>query len=102
MSLPNMNIRPYIGVESGTQLDPELSRFIGSARLSEEAIVISCGFSAFSLFGIGSRLAGLGVGRFLSFFTGCNVIPHFGHSPGASITTSGCIGQVYFWAAVSA
>src|SRR5947199_3112353 len=31
-----------------------------------------------------------------SVSTGTRVIPHFGHFPGASITTSGCIGQVYF------
>jgi hypothetical protein len=29
---------PYIGVESGTQLDPELSRLIGSAMLREEGM----------------------------------------------------------------
>jgi hypothetical protein len=28
--------------------------------------------------------------------TGTSFIPHFGHSPGLSDTTSGCIGQVYF------
>ena len=38
MSSPNMNIRPYIGVESGTQLVPELSRLIGSAILIDEDI----------------------------------------------------------------
>jgi hypothetical protein len=37
-----------------------------------------------------------------SAFTGTSVIPHFGHFPGASITTSGCIGQVYFCALDSA
>jgi len=25
-------------------------------------------------------------------------MPHFGHFPGLSEITSGCIGQVYFWA----
>src|SRR2546423_4757611 len=105
MSSPNMSMRPYIGVESGAQLEPELSRLIGSAIFSEDAIVICCGgisslFGAAlsSDFGVGFRSAGLDVGRFLSsLFTGTSVIPHFGHSPGASITTSGCIGQVYFW-----
>ncbi len=24
-------------------------------------------------------------------------MPHLGHLPGLSCTTSGCIGQVYFW-----
>ena len=37
-----MNIRAYIGVESGTQLEPELSRLIGSAMFTVEAIDISC------------------------------------------------------------
>jgi hypothetical protein len=27
---------------------------------------------------------------------GTSVIPHFGHFPGASVTTSGCMTQVYF------
>src|SRR3546814_19586697 len=27
---------------------------------------------------------------------GSSAIPHFGHSPGSSCTTSGCIGQVYW------
>src|SRR6478672_944103 len=101
MSSPNMSMRPYIGVESGTQLEPELSRLIGSAILSDDAIAISCG-SFLSSFDVGSRLAGLGVGRFLSAFKGTSGIPHFGQSPGASITTSGCIRQVYFCAVDSA
>src|SRR5438477_12720349 len=102
MSSPNISIRPYIGVESGTQLEPELSRLIGAAIFTDDAIVIvcrsmswfSCGF-IFSSFDVGCWT--LGVGRFLpSVFMGTSVIPHFGHCPGASITTSGCIGQVYF------
>src|SRR6266536_837084 len=36
-----------------------------------------------------------GVGCSLSFFTSTNSIPHFGHLPGWSCTTSGCITQVY-------
>jgi len=32
----------------------------------------------------------------LSFLTGTNSIPHFGHLPGWSCTTSGCITQVYW------
>ena len=40
MSSPNMNIFPYIGVESGTQAVPELSRAIGSARSIDDAIVM--------------------------------------------------------------
>src|SRR2546423_14185238 len=98
MSSPNINMRPYIGVESGTQLEPELSRLIGSARLSDDVIVIfiSCGFS-FSSFEVASRCAGLGVARFLfSALIGTRGIPHFGQSPGASITTSGCMRHVYF------
>lgn len=31
-------------------------------------------------------------------FTGSSFMPHFGHLPGLFFTTSGCIGQVYFWA----
>src|SRR5947207_166122 len=40
MSLPNMNILPYIGDESGSQLVPEPSRLIGSARSMVECISI--------------------------------------------------------------
>src|SRR5947209_6364048 len=43
-----------------------------------------------SAFGFCVELLGFSVS------TGTRVIPHFGHFPGASITTSGCIGQVYF------
>ena len=35
-----MSIRPYIGVESGAQLVPELSRLIGSATFTVECIII--------------------------------------------------------------
>jgi hypothetical protein len=38
----------------------------------------------------------LGVGRFVSSLIGTSFIPHLGHSPGTSLTTSGCIGQLYF------
>ena len=31
-------------------------------------------------------------------FTRTRFMPHLGHFPGLSETTSGCIGQVYFWA----
>ena len=31
-----------------------------------------------------------------TFLTGTRSIPHFGHTPGLSIITSLCIGQVYF------
>src|SRR2546423_9286060 len=97
-----------MGVESGTQLEPELSRLIGSARLREEAIVILCcrisslrGDGGFSDFGVGRWT--LDVGRFLSSdFIGTSGIPHFGQLPGASITTSGCMMQVYFRAGDSA
>ena len=41
MSSPNMNMRPYIGDESGIQLVPEPSRLIGSARSMVECIDIS-------------------------------------------------------------
>src|SRR5438094_9892939 len=40
MSSPNMNMRPYIGDESGIQLVPEPSRLIGSARSMVECISI--------------------------------------------------------------
>src|SRR5437773_8617438 len=46
MSSPNMNMRPYIGLESGNQLVPEPSRLIGSARSMVECMDISiCIFS---------------------------------------------------------
>src|SRR3954470_20100281 len=73
---------------------------MGSARLIEDAITMCRGSAAFSSFGIGC--SALGVGRFLSFFTGTSGIPHFGQFPGASVTTSGCIRQVYFCGLVSA
>ena len=42
MSSPNMNMRPYIGEESGSQLVPEPSRAIGSVRFTDDCIFISC------------------------------------------------------------
>ena len=39
---------PYIGVESGTQAVPELSRFIGSAMFTDDCIFISIPCSACS------------------------------------------------------
>ena len=38
MSSPSMNMRPYIGVESGTHAVPELSRLIGSAMFTDDCI----------------------------------------------------------------
>ena len=43
----------------------------------------------------------LGVSGFLSPF-GSRFMPHLGHLPGLSCTTSGCIGQAYFWPAALA
>jgi hypothetical protein len=43
----------------------------------------------------------LGVSGFLSPF-GSRFMPHLGHLPGLSCTTSACIGQVYFWPAALA
>src|SRR5947209_13350479 len=40
MSSPNMNILPYIGDESGSQLVPDPSRLMGSARSTDECIDI--------------------------------------------------------------
>src|SRR5882724_5544634 len=40
MSSPNMNILPYIGDESGSQLVPDPSRLMGSARSMDECIPI--------------------------------------------------------------
>src|SRR5205085_3758384 len=54
----------------------------------------SCADCFFFEFAVGR--SALGVGRFFPSFTGTSVIPHFGHFPGASITTSGCMTQVYF------
>jgi hypothetical protein len=97
-----MNIRPYIGVESGTQLEPELSRLIGSAMFTDDGIDMLC---------ISCRAAPpldppatlrvtmrAGVGRFLSPPATTSAIPHFGQSPGRSIITSRCMAQVYFCA----
>ena len=42
--------------------------------------------------------ASLDVEGLLFDFKGTSVIPHFGQLPGWSITTSGCITQVYFCA----
>src|SRR5437588_704313 len=109
MSSPNIHMRPYIGVESGTQAVPELSRLIGSATLTDDCIFISCSaccgmampfascvmcwFGECSAFGIGCSV--FDVGLFPFSFKGTNVIPHFGHWPGSARTISGCIGQVY-------
>src|SRR5947207_2247225 len=38
---------------------------------------------------------------FFFSLTGTSGIPHFGHSPGLSEITSGCIRQVYFWSAAA-
>ncbi len=46
-----MNMRPYIGVESGSQLVPELSRLIGSAMFIEDCIcmgIIPCSLLSIS------------------------------------------------------
>src|SRR5213592_2200303 len=126
MFSPNMNMRPYIGDESGIQLVPEPSRFIGSARLIVECIsiciswppceggcIFSCSCSP-ALWVVaategewrgrlGSIAPTLDVERWAldvrRFFSpiGTSFIPHFGQFPARSVMTSGCIGQVYFW-----
>ena len=103
MSSPNMNMRPYIGLESGSQLVPEPSRLMGSARSIDECISI-CIFSCSCL--CPGRLRSIAstfdVERWTldvrrsPCFSGTSFIPHFGQLPGWSETTSGCIGQVYF------
>src|ERR1700726_4313517 len=40
MSSPKMNMRPYMGDESGTHDVPELSRLMGSVMFTEECIDI--------------------------------------------------------------
>src|SRR6476620_1390822 len=103
MSSPNMNMRPYIGDESGSQLVPEPSRLIGSARSMVECIDIRIFTSSCSpaapypcegtlscpwLGRLGSIAPTfdverwkLGVRRFFSFI-GTSFIPHFGQLPG--------------------
>ena len=44
---------------------------------------------SFESYGNGGNLGGLATTRF---------IPHFGHFPCFFLTTSGCMGQVYFFA----
>ena len=100
MFSPNMNMRPYIGDESGIQLVPEPSRLIGSARSMVECISISIspwcvasrrmrhmGLNALQRLRVRcSRTAGelcsmFDVERFFSFI-GTSFIPHFGQLPG--------------------
>src|SRR6476620_7807319 len=101
MSSPNMNMRPYIGDESGIQLVPEPSRLIGSVRSMVECIDISispwcvasdrcdiCDFCVSSCALCDVRCSTfdverwtLGVRRFF-FFSGTSSIPHFGQFPG--------------------
>src|SRR5262249_48559265 len=101
MFSPNMNIRPYIGDESGNQLVPEPSRLIGSARLMEECIDMECSmFEVRCLMCVGRWALGverwtpardlseldacsrfIGVGG-LPSLTGTSFIPHFGQFPG--------------------
>src|SRR5438128_1766856 len=104
MSSPCMNMRAYIGEESGSQLVPDPSRLMGSERLTDDCIVdcivmswCSCWSwpgecAAFSVFGVG-RWA-FSVLGFALGLTGTRVIPHFGHVPGWSVTTSGCMTHV--------
>jgi hypothetical protein len=94
-----MSICPYIGVESGTQLEPELSRLIGSARLRDEGMAISWPWLACDEWDAGEGWDGSGFCldvSALSAFIGTRDIPHFGQSPGAFAITSGCMEQVYF------
>src|SRR3954471_13790553 len=109
MFSPNMNMRPYIGDESGIQLVPEPSRLIGSARSMDECIDISispwsvasdgcdicdkCASGCGAMFDV--ECWALYVRRFFPFI-GTSFIPHFGQFPGCSLITSGCIRQVYF------
>src|SRR6266853_5576305 len=89
MSSPNMNMRPYIGDESGIQLVPEPSRLMGSARSMVECIDIS--ISPWSVVSDGRdicdecvsgcmfdvRCSTFDVERFCSFIA-TSFIPHFG------------------------
>src|SRR5437773_1151298 len=71
MSLPNMNILPYIGDESGSQLVPEPSRLIGSARSTEDRIDICiCDMSCGSCPCIGC----MGCGRLRSIAPTCALV----------------------------
>src|SRR6187551_2556869 len=90
ISSPNMNMRPYIGDESGIQLVPEPSRLIGSARSMVECIDISISpwwvasdgcdigdecVSGCTMFDV--RCSMFDVERFFCSF-GTSFIPHFG------------------------
>src|SRR4029077_15972618 len=107
MFSPNMNMRPYIGDESGIQLVPEASRLIGSARSMVECIDISIspwcvasdgcdicdecvsGCTMFDVPATAGELCSmfdvergtLDVPRFFSL-SGTSFIPHFGQLPG--------------------
>src|SRR3954468_14425915 len=97
-----MNMRPYIGDESGIQLVPQPSRLIGSARSMVECIDISispccaasdrCDICDPCVSGcalwcdvrcsmVDVERWTFGVRRF-SFFSGTSFIPHLGQFPG--------------------
>src|SRR5512133_1477947 len=99
MLSPNMNMRPYIGDESGSQLVPEPSRLMGSARSMVECISISprcvasdgCDIcdecvSGCTMFDV--RCSMFDVERWTldvwrsRGFSGTSFIPHFGQFPG--------------------
>ena len=97
MLSPNMNMCPYIGVESGTHDVPELSRLIGSAMFTEDCICISwdecdewdfasglldvrCWLPAAPPVAVATE-RGLDAERFFSSL-GTSFIPHFGQLPG--------------------
>src|SRR5439155_19565050 len=56
---------------------------------------ISCWAFRLTASDLGVKCSVFDVGCFLSFLTGTNSIPHLGHLPGWSRTTSGCMTQVY-------
>src|SRR2546423_12289861 len=103
MSSPNMNILPYIGVESGAHAVPELSRDIGAAMLIDDCMLIWCAAICISGMPFAIRWPDakctlcepccFGGGEAFGFI-GTSFMPHFGHLPGLSLITSGCMTQV--------
>src|SRR5438094_2478337 len=96
----NMNILAYIGLESGSQLVPDPSRLIGSARSMDECIdiCVSCSPAAPELCACGCSCSWPGRLRSIAptfdvecwaldvwrsrGFSGTSFIPHFGQFPG--------------------
>ena len=85
-------------VRRALDLNPEEQRLVvivgpKTIKAANEAAFLIKDFGLQKIFKISAHHTGKRRVRAQRFFT--SSIPHFGHLPGASLTTSGCMGQVY-------